>query len=610
MGMRGNRDGQKLGQKFNHWMLVPTLGIMSGLLPSWAIASPPTSPSTEPQPSPGATQARLPEMPLPWQVGQVSPPLPSSPNNPPNDPDNPFLQPAPPLLISPPEQIPLIEDPAPEAPPTPVDPSTQTLEVTDIQVVGSSIFSDADLEAVVQPFEGRSLTVEELRLVADEITQLYLNQGYLTSRAVLVNQDIVGGVVEIQVIEGSLETIEIEGNRQVNTSYIRSRVALGASTPFNQFDLEDQLRLLRLNPLFENVEASLRAAEGLGQSILTVRVTEANPFYGYLGFDNYSPASVGSERMTLGLGYRNLTGIGDELSATFRRTTTGGGRQYDFGYRVPLNAMEGTLSLRVAPSDFNITDPAFEALDINGSTDFYEVSFRQPLWRSPREEFALSLGFSYRDGETLFGNFILDSSTTSVIRFGQDLVRRDVQGAWAVRSQFSLGTELFDATTVGNPNGQFFSWLGQLQRVQILNPDNLLILQADLQLTPDALLASEQLAIGGGQSLRGFRQNARLGDNGFRLSIEDRITLARDEAGASTFQLAPFADIGAVWNDGDNPQDTPDQNFLAGIGLGVLWEPAPNLSIRLDSTLPLIDLNDRGENAQDLGLYFNVNLRF
>lgn len=544
-------------------------------------------------------------------LAQVSPPLPTSPSPDvnPSGSDSPFLQPAPlPIPISPPEQEPLIDPPTP-AEPTPVpDDGAERFVVSDIVVTGNTAFDEGDLEPIYQEFVGRSLTFEELQEIADRITQLYLNEGFLTSRAIL-ESPAGDGIVRIRVIEGELEAIEVEGNQRIPDSYIRSRVALGADTPVNQFDLEDQLRLLRLDPLFDNVEASLRAGTGLGQSILIVRVTEADSFFGTVSLDNYSPASVGSERMNLELGYRNLTGLGDTIFATFRRTTTGGARLYDFNYRVPVNPMEGTLSLRVAPSDFDITDPAFDQLDINGSTDLYEISFRQPFIRTPRTEAALSLGLSHRDGETLFGNIVLSESTITALRFGQDLVLRDSRGAWSVRSQFSLGTTLFDATTEGNPDGQFFSWLGQLQRVQILSPDHLLILQADVQLTPDALLASEQFSIGGGQSLRGFRQNARLGDNGVRLSAEDRITLGRNEAGSPTFQLAPFADVGWVWNDADNPRDTIDQSFLAGIGVGLLWQPSPDFDLRLDYAFPLIDLDDRGNNAQDEGFYFSVIYR-
>jgi hemolysin activation/secretion protein len=154
------------------------------------------------------------------------------------------------------------------------------------------------------------------------------------------------------------------------------------------------------------------------------------------------------------------------------------------------------------------------------------------------------------------------------------------------------------------------SWLGQVQRSQLLNRRNLLLIQADLQLTPDSLLPSEQFFIGGVQSVRGYRQNSRSGDNGFRLSIEDQITIIANEAGEPKLRLVPFAELGWVWNHPDNPNTLPNQTFLAGIGLGALWEPFPNLNLRLDYGFPLVDLEERGNNLQDQGLYFSVNYTF
>jgi hemolysin activation/secretion protein len=158
------------------------------------------------------------------------------------------------------------------------------------------------------------------------------------------------------------------------------------------------------------------------------------------------------------------------------------------------------------------------------------------------------------------------------------------------------------------PDGQFFSWLGQVQRVQRLNDKHLLILQSDLQLSANGLLPSQQFVIGGGQSLRGYRQNARSGDNGFRVSIEDRITLQRDASGNPKLQLAPFLEAGTVWNVANNPNNKflPNQRFLAGVGLGVIWEPIPRLNLRVDYAFPLVRLSDRGDNLQDKGIYFNI----
>ncbi len=536
--------------------------------------------------------------------------------------ENRFLQPVPePLPPQPPESQPVIPTSTPE--PSTTSPEIEQLEVKipvrKIEVIGSTVFSPKEFKPITQPLEGRSVTLEELRGVTKAITQLYLDSGYITSRAVLADQKITDDIVRIQVIEGRLEEIQIEGTRRLNPNYIRQRLRLGGTTPLRVNQLEDQLRLLKADPLFENVEASLRTGKEIGQSILVVRVKEANPFYGNLSVDNYSPPSVGSERLVGVLGYRNLIGIGDEIAGSYYRSTTGGSNVLDLSYRVPFNPMNGTVQLRTVIDRNKITQEPFKELDIEGESNLYEISVRQPLIRTPRQEFALSLGFTYKDGQTFLFNNIPFAfgigpdkdgvSRTSVFRFGQDYVRRDTQGAWALRSLFSLGTGLFDATINESPipDSRFFSWLSQIQRVQRLGNDNLLIVQGDLQLTPNSLLPSEQFVIGGGQSLRGYRQNVRSGDNGFRFSVENRITLERDEAGVSTFQLAPFIDLGAVWNHADNPNKLPNQTFLASAGLGLLWEPLPRLFLRVDYAVPFIDLDDRGTNAQDDGFYFSVN---
>lgn len=532
-----------------------------------------------------------------------------------------FLQQVPePLPIDPNQTEQVIPTPETEHPSISpqVESSEVKIPVTQIKVTGSTIFGQEDFNPITEPLQGREVSLEELKEATKEITQLYLNAGYITSRAVLVDQKIIDGVVRIQVLEGNLIQIEIEGIKRLNHSYIRQRIEQGVTTPLRVEELEEQLRLLRTDPLLENIEASLRSGEKIGESILVVKVTEANPFYGNLNFDNFSPPSVGSERFGALLGYRNLTGIGDNLFAAYDRSTTGGSEVAEFGYQVPLNAKNGTLQLRAVIDRNQVTQAPFDELNIEGESELYELSLRQPLVRNPREELALSLGFSFRDGQT-FLNFNPSGfgigpdedgvSRISVLRLGQDYLKRDLGGAWVLRSQFSIGTGLFDATTNESPipDSRFFSWLGQVQRVQRLSDDQLLVARVDLQLSPDSLLSSEQFVIGGGQSLRGFRQNVRSGDSGFRFTIEDRITLARNQNGASVVQVAPFFDMGAVWNDSDNPNRLKGDTFLAGLGLGLILNPSPRLNLRVDFTIPLLDIDDRGENAQDDGIFFSVN---
>lgn len=538
--------------------------------------------------------------------------------SPSRNPDDRFPQPIPSPQPLPPQETPPVL-PTPSPPETEPTPSSVSISVSKIAVSGSTILRPEEIAKLTKPLEGREVTLAELRGVADAITQLYLNRGYISSRAVLADQEITNGVVQIRVVEGSLEKIEVVGTQRLNSGYIRDRIQLGASTPLNQNNIEDQLRLLRIDPLFSNVEATLQPGTGLGKNILVVKVTEAPAIAPFLTIDNYSPPSVGSERFGGGFTYRNLTGMGDEFTASYFRATTGGSNAFDLSYRVPINAMNGTIQLRYAPSDSKIVSSELASLGIRADSTLYEISYRQPLIRTPRNEFALSLAFTLQDGQTfLFNNNPFPfgigpdaegNSRTRVLKFGQDYIKRDVQGSWAMRSQFNFGLGIFDATINSDPipDGRFFSWQGQIQRVQQLSQDNLLIAQADLQLTPNSLLPSQQFVIGGGQLLRGYRQNARTGDNGFRLSLENRIAIQRNESGLPNLQIAPFIDMGAVWNKDNNPNPLPRQNFLVGAGLGLIWEPIPRLGVRLDYALPLVDLSDRGNNAQDDGFFFSVN---
>lgn len=277
------------------------------------------------------------------------------------------------------------------------------------------------------------------------------------------------------------------------------------------------------------------------------------------------------------------------------------------------------MQLRAVPYTSKVTEEEFRDLGIRGKTEIYELSFRQPLTRSLTKEFALSLGLTFQDGQTFvdddnpadFGLGTDDDgfSRTRVLKFGQDYISRDPHGTWALRSQFNLGLDIFNATRNSGsiPDGSFFSFSGQVQRSQLLGNDYALILQGNLQLSPDPLLPSQQFFIGGGQSLRGYRQNVRAADNGFLFSVEGRIPLDRNKFGSPVLQLAPFIDMGAVWNTGSNPDSLPDQNFLASAGLGILWQPSPSLGLRLDWGIPFVSLSDRRDSLQDNGIHFSIN---
>lgn len=514
--------------------------------------------------------------------------------------------------------------------PTQLDLKTEDnemVEIEKIEVTGDTILTQAQIDEIIQPLIGKTVTVAQLKLAIDDLTQIYLEQGYITSRALLVEDSVATGEIKVQIVEGSVSAVEIEGTERLE-KYVRDRVNLAIQTPLSSAKLEDRLRLLRLNPLFENVEASISAGDTpeIGKSVVKVRVTEADRSNVRVGLDNYSPPSVGSERLGFDYSYRSLIHPGDRLAARYYPRLEAFFDTYDLGieYQIPVNAQNGTVTTGISLNRNEVIDPLgedFDDLEIEGESEKFNLGFRQPIIRDPRQELALSVAYDYQDGQTFlfqegvrFGQGADEegNTTTSVFRFGQEYIKRQVSGAWAFRSQFNLGANIFGATENDEPipDSQFVSWLGQVQRVQVLNNSNFLVIQADVQLTGNSLLPSQQFVIGGGQSVRGYRQNARSGDNGLVFSIEDRMTLLRNKAGEANLTFTPFFNLGTVWNNDDNPNELPEETFLAALGIGFIWEPIDGLNVQLDYAPPLTDLDDGSDSLQDDGLHFSIDYAF
>jgi hemolysin activation/secretion protein len=491
----------------------------------------------------------------------------------------------------------------------------------------SSVLQE-ELRRLESKFSKPKTCRNELQQLVNEVTELYVSNGYINSLATFTLDDTIG-LPQIKISEGEISELtskSIRGLQNVSPDYVLPRIQQYVTSPFNASKLEEGLLILNRDSNFKGIRGSLVA--GLNKPELKLDVEERNQFQGFASFDNESPVAVGSERIGAGLSIRNLTNFGDQLAFSYYRTTSNGLNQYDISYSIPINIQDGRLSFRVAPNNFLATQPEFVDLNIRGSGTLYEINFRQSISRTKTDEFAISLGYAYQAGQTFIFNAPFpfgigpdsDGSTrTGVIRFGQDYVIREPNtSAWSFRSQFNLGTGLgiFNVSNnkTNNPNAPtsyFLSWNGQIQRLQGLAKDVFLLASLDTQLSFDPLLPSQQFTIGGVQSVRGFRQNVRVGDNGIRLSLENRWILLRDVSDQSAkLQFGPFVDLGAIWSHPRNPNQLPQQNFIAGGGLVAILEPVKGLTMRLDYAIPFLRLSDKTNNLQDSSLYFNMKYQF
>ena len=132
-----------------------------------------------------------------------------------------------------------------------------TITVKRFAVIGSTIFSRKVFAKEIAPFVGTPLSFSKLEQLADKITKLYTDKGYITSGAYIAPQNLQQGIVIIKVVEGRLEQIRVTGTRRLSPNYVRSRLKLATSTPLNRNHLVEALQLLQLNPLIKNISADL-----------------------------------------------------------------------------------------------------------------------------------------------------------------------------------------------------------------------------------------------------------------------------------------------------------------------------------------------------------------
>jgi hemolysin activation/secretion protein len=490
--------------------------------------------------------------------------------------------------------------------------SDRQIKIKNIQVSGNTLF-ETEIERLTEAFRGKSATLSELYELRASISKIYTDNGYLNSGAYLPPQKIQNGLVKIEVLEGGIETIEITGNKHLRERYIASRLQ-SLPTPIKTEQLLERLQLLRLNPLIENISAELSAGLTPGMSRLDIKVKEADTFTLSSSLNNHKSPSVGSNSRNIGIAHVNLLGLGD--TAQLNYTNTEGSNELDLGYALPINAKNGTITLAYGFGSNDIIENPFTPLDIETKSDYYELTLRQPIIYQPNREVALGLSFSRQHSETSLLNspFPLSigadesgNTNVSALRFFQEFTQRSDKSVWALRSQFSLGVDLFDATINDNaPDSSFLAWRGQSKWVRQLDDDFLFLVQGDIQLANN-LVPLEQFRLGGSGSVRGYRRDISLSDSGILASAELRTPVLRINKLDGVVQLVPFFDLGLPWS-GDNA--TVDVDFLVSLGMGLNFTAGERFNARLDYGIPLTDIKVDGDSLQENGVTFSLGYSF
>ena len=496
-----------------------------------------------------------------------------------------------------------------------------------IRIAGNTVLDQTAIDAITAPYLDKPVTLGDLEEIRRRLTLLYVERGFINSGAIIPNQDVGGGLVTIQVVEGTVTEVEVAGTDWFNPDYFRSRLASGLRQPFNVQDVETEQQILLQDPLVKRLNIELLPGVAPGDARLHADVLEANPFSLTAQIANDQSPTVGEVRGQLQGAARNLLGYGDVLSAQYGRSK--GLDDGSVSYSVPLLSDDTRLSLRYDINGTLVINPNLAPLDITSRYSSISVGLSRPFYRTAESRLTLGVNLDVRKAQTFLlgmpfpftaGSDANGHTNVTAVRFYQDWLDRDADHAFAARSTLSFGIDAFGATVLdpgstGSPatgpnvTGKFFDWLGQVQYVRRIYRDWEAVVRSDLQISNRALFPIEQFALGGIDTVRGYRQYLTVTDDAFFASGELRIPVDKvrlpylaDTDDAGTVQFVPFYDYGRGWNLG---RPTPPPAEISSVGAGFRWQIGSGATLELYYGKALRHV-PVGTALQDRGIHFRL----
>ena len=484
------------------------------------------------------------------------------------------------------------------------DDSKVRFKVRAIRLSGNITFATDVLHALVSGLEGKEISLADLRAGARRITMHYRSRGYNLSWAYIPEQVLRDGDVEIAIVEARIDKILVQGNVHYGTDFILSRVAgLQDQEAFDLDALERGILSLNEYPGL-GVSAKLSPGGAPGTSDLYLIVRDKYPVNVALDWDNYGAEEVAENRLGLSIETFNLFDLGHWVS--FRGIEGFGDGELQFltgSYNVPF-ANGAKLSVYGSSYTYEAAG-VLQNFDPAGDGTTFGITLSYPVVKTVALTVAPEIGYEHKDlKQELFGIETSNDAVRAVVAGVRFEWNDEYNGRWLGSLHARFGLEGFaggleaddiDASRQG-AGGDFTRVNLVLYRLQRLTSWVHLVGKFSYQFSADPLVVSEQISLGGPDSIRGYPSFEVMGDRGFTAGIEARFKLPFLDEIWDPFnnqrtlfdmvQLAVFMDTGEVELDSPGVGEE-DSIRLSGAGVGVRLSYPGRLTFRLDVGWPV-----------------------
>ncbi|WP_254473163.1 ShlB/FhaC/HecB family hemolysin secretion/activation protein [Bartonella sp. B1098] len=429
----------------------------------------------------------------------------------------------------------------PKGIPTPADEKQGALwgsgycfAIHDIIVDGVYHIKKRAIAAVTEPYVGRCIGLVDIQLLIKRLTKIYLDQGYVTARFYIPDQDIKSSkTLKLAVIEGKLSEIYYNGLPASPHNHVVWSAFPGLEGHIlNMRDIEQGLD--QINRLFSaHAQSELLPGREEGSTIVNINNQPDKAFKVSVSHDNLGQSSTGYARYSAGLKLENILGLNDAWDFSYQRSQTDywGGSQQE-GHS---NNISASVSIPYGYWTFGLNGYAynyqsiikgnFSDIETTGDSSELHASTSRVLHRNSVSLTTLNLGLSYRrTNNYLLGNKIeVGSRQYSVANFGISHSRQLLGGTWTFDISYLQGLPLFHsvkkhAPGAGDAEPRFAKFTGTLNIMTPFEVSGWNFVLSNLfsgQYSPHNLLAAEQISLGSASNVRGTRESLVFGNNGF-----------------------------------------------------------------------------------------------
>lgn len=451
--------------------------------------------------------------------------------------------------------------------------------VSAFRVTGATVFPEERLVALLgEP--RRAMRLAEVQALADRITQLYRSQGYIVARALIPAQNVRDGVVELRVVEGRYERIDISNASDISERRLRALLGDVREDAIVHGPTLERAVLLISDLAGIQPKATLEAGTQPGFTNLILEVVPT-PFAQYdLSVDNAGSLYTGRYRLSGGAMLNSPLHIGDRLSV--RALTSGANLgSVQLAYDAPLGYTSLRAGVFAAHTQYKLGD-RFAALDASGSARSYGATLVYPAVRTADINLRAQLAAERRELVDRIGAFgTTNDKSMNLLRWGGSGDARDgllgggltAFQALLTQGRLTLHSPDFvvsDAATA-HTQGDFRKLSLAANRLQTVTEKLRLTLAYTGQLAADNLDSSEKFSVGGITAVRAYPPGEAAGDDVHLLQIELRYDAGSWRGGRLTpsfFLDHAYSRLNHRLWDGFNGNNV---RRLSDFGLGTEW---------------------------------------